>query len=339
VATLATAPAGAVVGDCAPGSDWGTLRTDLSSPVVTLVNSHRAGIGAVALRVSPTLTKAAVWKARHMARYSYMAHDDPAPPVARTPRDRLEACGYPVATAGWAENIAWGYSTAQAVMNTWLNSPTHRANIEKASFRAIGVAAAASASGVLYWAQEFGTYDDSGAIPTSSAPTVALTSSPAASTSATSASFAWSTTGTVTSTTCSLDGAAAVSCASPASYGGLAPGAHNFRVTVANAGGSTSAGYSWTVTTTAPAPAPAPAAPTVTLTSAPASTTYSTSASFAWRTGGTVTTTACSLDWGAWIPCASPKSYAGLSRGYHTFRVRVANAYGSTRATHTWRII
>ena len=191
VVAAATSPpnAAAVVGNCTPGSDWGTSRPDLASDVVTRINAHRTSMGLVALNVSPTLTNAAVWKARHMARYSYMAHDDPAPPIARTVPDRLEACGYPSRTTGWGENIAYGYSTGAAVVQAWLNSSGHRENIENASYRSTGVGAATNASGVVYWSQEFGTYDDSGTgnPPPPSAPTVSLTGGPASSTTSTSA--------------------------------------------------------------------------------------------------------------------------------------------------------
>src|SRR3954470_16224223 len=249
-AAVVAHPAGAVVGDCTPGSDWGTPRADLASSVVDLINSHRTGMGLVALKVSPTLANAAVWKARHMARYAYMAHDDPAPPVARTVPDRLEACGYPSRTTGWGENIAYGYTTPSSVVQAWLNSAGHRANIENASYRSTGVGAAANASGVLYWSQEFGTYDDSGTgggTPAPSAPGVGLTSGPASSTTSTSASFTWTTTGTVSSTTCSLDGAAPTACSSPRSYSGLALGGHSFRVTVSNSAGSSSATANWSI--------------------------------------------------------------------------------------------
>jgi uncharacterized protein YkwD len=151
------APARAAVGDCTPGSDWGTLRQDLTARVTELVNQHRAARGLSQLSVSTSLTNAAIWKSRHMARYVYMAHADPAPPVARSVGDRLLACGYPATSAGWGENIAYGYTTADAVMQGWLNSSGHRANIENPSFRAIGVGAAASSTGRLYWTQEFGT--------------------------------------------------------------------------------------------------------------------------------------------------------------------------------------
>ena len=69
VPARATTASAAAVGDCTPGSDWGTVRSDYASRVVDLVNAHRASIGVRALVVSPTLTASAVWKARHMARY------------------------------------------------------------------------------------------------------------------------------------------------------------------------------------------------------------------------------------------------------------------------------
>ena len=102
------------VGDCNPDAAWPASRQDYADQVVALVNQHRASLGLVQLKVSPTLTAAAVWKARHMAYYRYMAHDDPAPPVARTWFQRVQACGY--AGYGAGENIAYGYTTPSAVM-------------------------------------------------------------------------------------------------------------------------------------------------------------------------------------------------------------------------------
>ncbi|MFL5927124.1 MAG: CAP domain-containing protein [Gaiellaceae bacterium] len=334
-AVLGPASAAAAVGDCTPGADWGTTRSDLAAQVVDLINSHRSGMGLVALKVTPSLTSAAVWKARHMAEYQYMTHEDPAPPIARTVPERLAACGYPSSTTGWGENIAWGYQSAASVVTAWLNSPGHKANIENGTYRATGVGAAVSASGAVYWAQDFGTYIDRaiGGTGTSS-PTIALTSGPATSTTSTSASFGWSTTGTVTSTTCSLDGAAAAACLSPKAYSGLAVGTHTIRVTVANTAGSASAAYTWSVT----AVPPATAVPTVTVTSGPTGSTTATIASFGWSTTGTVTSTTCSLDGGGAVACASPRAYSALAAGTHTFRVTVSNSGGSATATRAWTV-
>lgn len=162
--TLAGPAAGpAAVGDCVPAGNWGTPRADFATRVVELVNEHRASLGLPALAVSPTLTNSAVWKARHMAAYAYMQHDDPAPPVARTTAQRIAACGY--GAGGWGENIAYGYSTPEAVMQGWLGSSGHRANIERSTYRVIGVGAATSSGGQVYWTQNFGTFDDSGSPP------------------------------------------------------------------------------------------------------------------------------------------------------------------------------
>ena len=156
------APATALVGDCTPGATWAAARTNLATAVITLVNAHRAALGLRTLSVSPALTRSAVWKARHMATYRYMGHDDPAPPVARTVGERLAACGY---SGGWGENIAEGYPTAAGVVAGWLASPGHKANIENPSYVVTGSGAAVASGGITLWAQDFGTTPDGGSTP------------------------------------------------------------------------------------------------------------------------------------------------------------------------------
>lgn len=159
-------------GGCEIRSDWGTPRVDLAVHVVGLVNAHRRRLGLRPLRQSPTLTRAAQWKALHMARYRYMRHEDPAPPVGRGVGARLASCGY--GGGRWGENLAFGYGTAAAVVSAWLRSPGHRANIERGSFRVIGVGAGRASGGTLYWSQEFGSRDDSPSSATR--PSAAVTS-------------------------------------------------------------------------------------------------------------------------------------------------------------------
>ena len=159
------ADATTLAGDCTPGADWGTVRSDLASQTVQLVNAHRASLGLRTLVVSSALDASAVWKARHMAKYGYMGHSDPAPPVARSTGERMQACGV---TGSWGENIAYGYSTAQSVFNGWLGSAGHRSNIENPSFAAIGSGAAA-AGNAIFWAHAFST--STGGAPPAPAPT------------------------------------------------------------------------------------------------------------------------------------------------------------------------
>ena len=169
--------AAAAVGNCTPDAAWPANRKDMATRVVELVNQHRAARGLRSLRVSATLTASAVWKARHMAHYRYMAHNDPAPPVGRTVGQRLAACGF--AGAGWGENIANGYRTAEAVVSGWLSSPGHRANIERASYGVIGVGAAVSSNGAVYWAQSFGKGGGRKARPVRAGHAVSLPGRPA----------------------------------------------------------------------------------------------------------------------------------------------------------------
>jgi uncharacterized protein YkwD len=158
-ATVTAAPAAAAgAGDCTPAASWPADRTDLAAQVVDLINAHRAQLGLQALVVSPVLDAAATWKARNMAAYGYMDHDDPAP-EPRTAVERIAACGYP--QAEWAEDIATGYTTAQAVVDAWLSSPEHRANIEAPEFGATGVGAAGAPT---YWSQTFGVVADASSL-------------------------------------------------------------------------------------------------------------------------------------------------------------------------------
>lgn len=53
------------------------------------------------------------------------------------------------------ENIAMGQRTTDEVVNDWMNSPGHRANILNGSYRRIGVAAYCTADGTIFWCQEF----------------------------------------------------------------------------------------------------------------------------------------------------------------------------------------
>jgi uncharacterized protein YkwD len=170
---LGTAPAAdASRTDCVPDGAWPATDTSLADQVVALVNQYRAGKGLSQLQISPTLTNAAVWKAREMTADGYFSHyDPPAPPdypSGRTPPQRLQACGY---GADFGENIAANQPTPQAVMTAWLNSPPHKANLDYPYWRAIGVGVAIGGAYEHTWVQDFGTVSD--AVQTTSTPTIA----------------------------------------------------------------------------------------------------------------------------------------------------------------------
>ena len=75
---------------------------------------------------------------------------DHTSPTYGSPFDMLKKFGISYKSAG--ENIAQGYSTPEAVVNGWMNSSGHRANILNASFTHMGVGYDANGH---YWTQMF----------------------------------------------------------------------------------------------------------------------------------------------------------------------------------------
>ena len=109
--SLAAGPSAArAVGDCSPAPGWPGSDVGSAARVVELVNEHRSQLGLAPLGVSGSLASSADWKARHMAHYGYMQHSDPAPPVARSVGQRLEACGYTSGGVGREHRLRLSHS-------------------------------------------------------------------------------------------------------------------------------------------------------------------------------------------------------------------------------------
>jgi uncharacterized YkwD family protein len=102
--------------------------------VVQLVNQQRAKNGLRALTHRADLKAVAHKKAEDMINSNYFSHTSPN---YGSPFQMMKTFGISYQTAG--ENIAKGQKTPQEVMNAWMNSPGHRANILKADFDTIGV--------------------------------------------------------------------------------------------------------------------------------------------------------------------------------------------------------
>ncbi|MEU6776840.1 sigma-70 family RNA polymerase sigma factor [Streptomyces sp. NPDC046759] len=127
-----------------------TDPTDVAGQVVTLVNKERAAAGCGPLTEDPQLQKAAQGHSDDMAARHFFDHVNPD---GADPGQRITAAGYRWSTYG--ENIAQGQQSAAAVMQSWMNSPGHRANILNCSFKDIGVGVHKGAGGP-WWTQDFG---------------------------------------------------------------------------------------------------------------------------------------------------------------------------------------
>jgi uncharacterized protein YkwD len=156
--------------NCTPGAGWGTINAQWEAQVAVQLNQQRAANGKLApLSVSPLLTASAEWKSLDMSEYQYFDHSDPAPPVARDAGQRMADCGYTYNTA-IGENIAEGWPSVAAVVDAWMNSAGHRANILNGSFTVIGVGVAMDANGQYWWTTDFGGVADPGTVPAGSTP-------------------------------------------------------------------------------------------------------------------------------------------------------------------------
>lgn len=115
--------------------------------VVRLVNVERARYGLSALCIRADLCGYARVKSQDMHDSGYFSHTSPN---YGSPFDMMKSFGVTYSHAG--ENIAMGYSTPAAVVEAWMNSEGHRANILSASYTELGVGYVADGG---YWTQWF----------------------------------------------------------------------------------------------------------------------------------------------------------------------------------------
>jgi uncharacterized YkwD family protein len=112
-----------------------TTNASYAQQVATLVNQERAKAGLKALTMDSALSNVALAKAKDMYNNNYFSHTSP---TYGSPFDMMKSFGIKYSYAG--ENIAKGQKTPQEVMNAWMNSAGHKANILGANYSKIGVA-------------------------------------------------------------------------------------------------------------------------------------------------------------------------------------------------------
>ena len=151
-----------VVGTVKPSGSTGTVKpgnsetetvssvNSMEKQVASLTNSKRKASGLGNLTLDSQLSKLARMKAEDMAKKGYFSHTSPTYGSAF---DMMKKYGVSYRTAG--ENIAKGQKTPEAVMNGWMNSSGHRANILSSTYTHIGVGYAKDSKGNTYWVQIF----------------------------------------------------------------------------------------------------------------------------------------------------------------------------------------
>jgi uncharacterized protein YkwD len=125
-------------------------QKSVSQEILKLTNAERAKVGLKPLKLQAQLSQAAQQHAVNMVRTGIFEH------VIQGigPAARVTATGYRWRAV--AENIAYGQTSASRVMQTWIQSPGHKANILGNGYTDLGIGLALNASGRPYWVQVFG---------------------------------------------------------------------------------------------------------------------------------------------------------------------------------------
>lgn len=137
------------------GGDTPETLDAFEQQVLELTNAIRAEAGLPALRFDAALSAAADKHSQDMAEKNYFSHTQPD---GDRLSDRVHDEGYNYSRVG--ENIAAGYTTPEAVVQGWMNSSGHRANILNPGYEEIGVGYHEDQGSDVYthyWTQVFGT--------------------------------------------------------------------------------------------------------------------------------------------------------------------------------------
>ena len=160
-AKRATAEAAAVRKNATSGKSTGSQRSAIASApsststdrnrsgVMDLANQARALAGCDPLNYNLQLERSAQGHAEDMSRQHYMSHTSLD---GRTFDQRIRAAGYEGGRIG--ENIGAGFGDPSSIMDAWMHSPAHKANILDCRFRNIGVGYDLDGG---YWVQNFGS--------------------------------------------------------------------------------------------------------------------------------------------------------------------------------------
>ena len=121
----------------------GLDETQMESSILCLINEDRTSYGLQPVSPNASLRQAALSHSNDMVDNGYFEHTSP---TGVTFIDRIQATGYMKPARTWVvgENLVWGtgpLSTPNALVTAWMNSPPHRENLLRPSFREIGIAA------------------------------------------------------------------------------------------------------------------------------------------------------------------------------------------------------
>jgi len=128
-------------------NDISLTYTPIENEIINLINEYRTSKGLTKLNTFNIVSNEAITHTNYMVETGEVSH-------ANFGVRYQHLVTYADAKSA-AENVAYGYSTAQAVVNAWINSEGHRHNIENASFTDFGISTKSNAEGKFYFTNIF----------------------------------------------------------------------------------------------------------------------------------------------------------------------------------------
>ncbi|NNM33675.1 MAG: CAP domain-containing protein [Gemmatimonadetes bacterium] len=137
-----------------PTAALGTCESNPRQAVLQLVNDIRIDHGVEPLQLDLRLAVSAQTHSEDMTANNFMSHTGSD---GSNPGERMTAAGYP--WNGWSENVAAGQPTPESVVNAWMNSSGHRANILRTSSEHVGIGYDHESGTTYghYWTMNFGS--------------------------------------------------------------------------------------------------------------------------------------------------------------------------------------
>lgn len=141
-----------VIQKCAPPAppvSAPSAPLNMSSACTDLVNAARVNAGLAPVTMVGSLNQAATDHSTYQAKQQTMTHTGSNGSDAG---QRIEAQGFAWST--YAENVAAGQADCPSVINAWMGSESHRANILNPAITSIGIGAVTGSNGVIYWTMD-----------------------------------------------------------------------------------------------------------------------------------------------------------------------------------------
>lgn len=115
--------------------------------IVELINAHRISIGLNTINLLDPASKEAISHNQYMIEQGRISHDNFG--------SRAQVLMNEANAKKVSENVGYGYSSAQAVVEAWLNSEGHKKNIEDAAITHIGISSKTNSEGKYYYTNIF----------------------------------------------------------------------------------------------------------------------------------------------------------------------------------------